>query len=47
MIMVTRQPPELQAEIRRRYDELVEVYRTDAGWEIPCSVKLGSAQKPA
>ena len=46
MTMVTSQPPELQAEIRRRYDELLEPYRTDDGWEIPCSVKLGSAQKP-
>jgi SAM-dependent methyltransferase len=47
MIMVTSQPPELQAEIRRRYDERLEAYRTGDGWEIPCSVKLGSAQKPA
>ena len=28
MTMVTSQPPELQAEIRRRYDELLEPYRT-------------------
>jgi ubiquinone/menaquinone biosynthesis C-methylase UbiE len=47
MTMVTSQPPEMQAEIRRRYDELLDSYRTDDGWDIPCSVKLGSAQKPA
>jgi ubiquinone/menaquinone biosynthesis C-methylase UbiE len=47
MIMVTSQPPDMQAEIRRRYDELLEAYRTSDGWDIPCSVKLGSAQKPA
>jgi ubiquinone/menaquinone biosynthesis C-methylase UbiE len=46
MTMVTIQPPETQAEIRRRYGELLEPYRTDDGWDIPCSVKLGSAQKP-
>jgi|SRR5918994_566683 ubiquinone/menaquinone biosynthesis C-methylase UbiE len=45
--MVTSQLPELQAEIRRRYAELLEPYRTADGWEIPSSVKLGSAQKPA
>ena len=47
MTMVTSQPPEMQVEIRRRYDELLEAYRTGDGWDIPCSVKLGSAQKPA
>jgi ubiquinone/menaquinone biosynthesis C-methylase UbiE len=46
MTMVTSQPPELQAEIRRRYDELLEPYRAEDGWDIPCSVKLGSARKP-
>jgi ubiquinone/menaquinone biosynthesis C-methylase UbiE len=46
-VMVTSQAPETQAEIRRRYGELLEPYRTDDGWEIPSSVKLGSAQKPA
>jgi SAM-dependent methyltransferase len=46
MIMVTSQPPEMQAEIRRRYDELLDAYRTGNGWDIPCSVKLGSARKP-
>ena len=46
-VLVTTQPPELQAEIRRRFGELLEPYRTDEGWEVPCSVKLGSAEKPA
>ena len=45
--MVEMLTPEMQAEIRRRYDELLDAYRTEAGWDIPCSVKLGSAQKPA
>jgi ubiquinone/menaquinone biosynthesis C-methylase UbiE len=46
-VMVTSQAPETQAEIRRRYGELLGPYRTDDGWDVPCSVKLGSAQKPA
>ncbi len=46
-VLVTTQPPELQAEIRRRFDELLEPHRTDEGWDVPCSVKLGSAEKPA
>ena len=46
-VMVTSQAPETRAEIRRRWEELLEPYRSDSGWDIPCSVKLGSAQKPA
>jgi ubiquinone/menaquinone biosynthesis C-methylase UbiE len=46
-VLVTTQPPELQAEIRRSYGELLEPHRTEDGWDIPCSVKLGSAEKPA
>jgi SAM-dependent methyltransferase len=46
-VLVTTQPPETQAKIRRRWDELLEPYRGDDGWDVPCSVKLGSAQKPA
>ena len=45
-VMVTSQTPETQAEIRRRYEELLEPYRGDGGWDVPCSVKLGSAEKP-
>ena len=44
-VLVTTQPPDLQAEIRRRFGELLEPYRTDRGWELPTSVKLGSAEK--
>jgi ubiquinone/menaquinone biosynthesis C-methylase UbiE len=44
--MVTTQQPGMQAEIRRRYEALLDVYRAEGGWEIPCSVKLGSAQRP-
>jgi ubiquinone/menaquinone biosynthesis C-methylase UbiE len=46
-VLVTTQPPDLQAEIRRRFGELLEPYRTDRGWELPTSVKLGSAEKPS
>jgi SAM-dependent methyltransferase len=46
-VLVTSQPPETRAEIRRRWEELLEPYRSESGWDIPCSVKLGSAQKPA
>jgi SAM-dependent methyltransferase len=46
-VLVTSQSEEKQAEIRSRWGELLDAYRTDEGWEIPCSVKLGSAQKPA
>ncbi len=45
-VLVTSQAPEMQAEIRRRFGELLESHRTGDGWDIPCSVKLGSAEKP-
>jgi ubiquinone/menaquinone biosynthesis C-methylase UbiE len=45
-VMITTQSPETQAEIRSRWAELLERYRTDGGLDIPCSVKLGSAHKP-
>jgi SAM-dependent methyltransferase len=45
-VMVTSQPPETQAEIRTRWGELLEAYRSGTGFDIPCSVKLGSARKP-
>jgi SAM-dependent methyltransferase len=44
--LVRRQTPETQAEIRTRWGELIERYRGEDGFDVPCSVKLGSAQKP-
>ena len=46
-VLVTCQPPESRAVFRRGWEELLEPYRSDSGWDIPCSVKLGSAAKPA
>ena len=45
-VMVTSQPPEMQTEIRARWGELFEPYRSGTRFDIPCSVKLGSALKP-
>jgi hypothetical protein len=45
-VLVTHQSPEKQTEIRTRWGDLIENYRTGGGFDIPCSVKLGSAQKP-
>jgi hypothetical protein len=45
-VLITSQSPETQAEIRRCWDELLEPYRSESGWDIPCAVKLGSAEKP-
>jgi ubiquinone/menaquinone biosynthesis C-methylase UbiE len=44
--LVTRQPPEVQARIRTEYERLLEPYRSGAGWDVPCVVKVGSAAKP-
>ena len=45
--MILGQPEELQREIRERYDELLEQYRTQDGYDVPVSVKLASGQRPA
>jgi SAM-dependent methyltransferase len=44
--LVRRQTPEMQAEIRSRWGELLERHRSDGGFDVPCSVKLGSGHKP-
>ena len=44
--MILGQPEEVQLIIREHYDQLLEEYRTDDGFEVPVSVKLGSAAKP-
>ena len=43
--MILHQTEELQHEIRRRYDELLEAYRTQDGYDVPVSVKLASGTK--
>jgi ubiquinone/menaquinone biosynthesis C-methylase UbiE len=45
-VLVTRQSPEKQTEIRTRWAEQIERYRSEGGFDVPCSVKLGSGQKP-
>ncbi len=45
--MILGQPEALQLQIRERYDELLEEYRTHDGFEVPVSVKLASGQRPA
>jgi SAM-dependent methyltransferase len=45
--LILGQTEEMQREIRARYDELLEAYRTDDGYEVPVSVKLASGQRPA
>lgn len=43
--MILGQSPELQREIRARFDELLEEYRNDDGFEVPVSVKLAAGTK--
>jgi len=40
--LVRSQTDELQSRIRSRFDELLDAYRADDGFEIPVSVKLAS-----
>ena len=40
-----RQPPELQARIRRLYGEKLARWRVDGGWDVACAVKLGAATR--
>ncbi len=44
--MIIGQAPELQRAIRTHFDELLEEYRTDDGFDVPVSVKLASGRKP-
>ena len=43
--MILGQPTELQSEIRRRFDELLDAYRTEDGFDVPVSVKIASGAK--
>jgi SAM-dependent methyltransferase len=45
--LVVGQPPEVQRAIRTHFDELVDEYRTEDGYEVPVAVKLASGRKPA
>ena len=44
--MMLGQPEDLQREIRSRFDELLEAYRTESGLDVPVAVKLASGRKP-
>ncbi len=43
--MILGQTEELQRQIRERYDELLEEYRTEDGYDVPVSVKLAAGTK--
>ena len=44
--LIFGQSEETQREIRAAFDRLVEEHRSGDGYELPVSVKLGSARKP-
>jgi len=44
--MIVGQSAEMQRAIRAHFDELLEEYRTDDGFDVPVSVKLASGRKP-
>ena len=43
--MILGQTEEVQREIRKQYDALIEVYRTEDGFDVPVSVKLAAGTK--
>ena len=43
--LILGQTEELQRQIRARYDELLEAYRTEDGYDVPVSVKLAVGTK--
>jgi len=43
---VLGQPPEIQQQIRKAFDELAEQYRITDGPAIPITVKIASGRKP-
>jgi hypothetical protein len=45
--LILRQPSEMQREIRAAFDRIVNQYVVGARLELPVSVKLASARKPA
>jgi SAM-dependent methyltransferase len=46
-VLILRQPSEMQREIRAAFDRIVEQYEVGGRLELPVSVKLASARKPA
>ena len=44
--LVFSQSEEMRRAIRARYDELLEEYRTDDGFDVPVAVKLAHGRKP-
>ena len=44
--LILGQPAELRQRIRERYDELLETYRADDGFDVPVSAKLAAGAKP-
>jgi SAM-dependent methyltransferase len=44
--MIVGQSADMQRAIRTHFDELLEDYRTDDGFDVPVSVKLASGRKP-
>jgi hypothetical protein len=44
--LILGQSPEMQRAIRTHFDELLEEYRTEKGFEVPVSVKFASGRKP-
>jgi SAM-dependent methyltransferase len=44
--LILGQAPETRQAIRARFDELLEEYRTEDGFDVPVSVKLAAGRKP-
>jgi SAM-dependent methyltransferase len=44
--LVRSQSEEMQRAIRARFEELLEEYRTDDGFDVPVAVKLAGGRKP-
>jgi hypothetical protein len=45
--LILRQTSEMQRQIRAAFDRIVQQYEVGARLELPISVKLASARKPA
>lgn len=44
--LILGQPDELRQRIRERYDELLETYRAQDGFDVPVSAKVAAGAKP-
>jgi hypothetical protein len=47
LLDVVGQSADMQRAIRAHFDELLEEYRTEDGFDVPVSVKLASGRKPS